>query len=304
MLNRLTVAFGAACLLVAPCGFGRSEIAADAPLYYSVTTQSETAETWQLGAAAGLIAESYRLAHEKFLAALQTITGDGAHQAALIEPFACLGRELPTAPCHRIVELQTGTSDKELLARLNAEPARSARVVEMKIIFDGRFFQVPARMYDVRVDDGGALSRYHEVTATYITTYSIKLHQEDIATHRNDAPFDGTFGSKEARMHFWSGGQSPRLPMELDRSVNSIATLWAATMASDANGVLAGDYRNRDSLIRVRDLVAKDSTVCKTLHPNFLVVRDLGDQLWLTIPGGKKSLWNNFLIEPRCGFDY
>jgi len=252
----------------------------------------------------GLVGEAYRKSHEKFLAALRSRTDAGSQRQNLLYPFACLGFDPSVDECRRIIEEKDGISGEELLAFLHAEATHSARVVELRVIFDGRFFQVPVWLYDVQLTDADTLVRSHELNATYITTYSRKLHQADIATGRNETPFQGKIGSKEARMHFWHGGSSPRLASELEKSVQLLADLWAAKLAPEATGVLAGDHSGRGSLPRVRDVVAKDSTPCKTLHGNYLVAKDLGDYLWLTFPGKQKNLWNTFFVEPRCGFDY
>jgi hypothetical protein len=34
------------------------------------------------------------------------------------------------------------------------------------------------------------------------------------------------------------------------------------------------------------------------------VVKDLGDYLWLAVPGDASKVGHSFMIEPRCGFDY
>jgi hypothetical protein len=257
-----------------------------------------------LGIVTGLIGEAYRKSHEKFLSTLRSSTSDRSRQENLLNPFACLELDSSAGACRRMIEKKAGISDQELIALLRTEPMRAARVVELRIIFDGRFFQVPTRLYDVHLTDQDRLLRKHELVATYVTTYSRKLHQEDIATGRNDVPFEGKIGSKAAQMHFWHGGSSPRLASELDKSVRFLADLWGATLSPQAAGVLAGDHSDRASMLRVRDVVAKDSTPCKTLHGNFLVAKDLGDYLWLTFPGKQRNLWNNFFVEPRCGFDY
>ncbi|MGC3982614.1 MAG: hypothetical protein QM808_15300 [Steroidobacteraceae bacterium] len=283
---------------------GEPVLAQSAPLLYTVRTGSETVDSWSAGIVAGLIGEAYRKSHEKFLAALRSSTGDGSKQKNLLSPFACLKLDSSAEECRRMLEEKDGISDQKLIALLGNEPTRSARVVELGIIFDGRFFQVPTRLYDVRLTDQGGLLRDHELVATYITTYSRKLHQEDIATGRNDTPFEGKIGSREAQAHFWHGGSSPRLVSELDKAVQLLADLWAATLSPVAAGVFAGDHSDRTSLPQVRDVVARNSQPCKTLHGNFLVAKDLGDYLWLTFPGKQKNLLNNFFVEPRCGFDY
>lgn len=304
MRLRITAHLCAVGLLLTSHAHGEPTLAPEAPLLYTISTDSETVNSWSLGMVTGLIGEGYRKSHEKFLAALRSTTTDGSRQQSLLTPFACMGFDPSAEECRRLMEMKNGISDQQLIDLLRTEPTRSARVVELRIIFDGRFFQVPTQLYDVQLTDGDALLRSHEVEAAYITTYSRKLHQEDIATRRNDTPFEGKIGSKEARMHFWHGGTSPRLSSELDKSVQFLANLWAATLSPEAAGVFAGDHSGRASLPRVRDVVAKEPAPCKTLHGNFLVAKDLGDYLWLTFPGKQKDLWNNFFIEPRCGFDY
>lgn len=281
-----------------------AEISISSPLVYTVATDSETVNSWSLGIVPGLIGEAYRKSHEKFLAALRSNTNDGAKPKGLLQPFACLGLDPSVGECRRMIEEKDGISDQELTVLLKNESTHSSRVVELKIIFDGRFFQIPTHLYDVRLTEQGDLVRSHELLATYITTYSRKLHEEDIRTGRNDTPFAGKVGSKEAQMHFWLAGSEPRLVTELDNSVRLLAELWSATQSPEAVGVLVGDQSNRASLRRVRDVVKNDVTPCKTLHGDFFVVRDLGEYFWLALPYKNKNLWNNFFIEPRCGFDY
>ncbi len=290
--------------LLAPTVRGDTTLPPSAPLIYTVSTASAAVDASPLGLVADLIGEAYRKSHEKFLDALRLSTDDSSKKESLLRPLTCLGFDPSTEECRRSLEVKPGISDQELIKVLRDEPTRSARVVELRIVFDGRFFQVPSRLYDVQLTEGNKLVRIHELEAAYIRTYSRTLHAEDIATNRNDTPFNGKIGSKEARMHFWYGGSSPRLPTELANSLKALADLWGATLSPDAVGVLAGDHSDRASLPRVRDVVAKDSVPCKVLHSNLLVAKDLGDYLWLTFPGKQKDLWNNFFIEPRCGFDY
>lgn len=302
---RIASCFCSIGLLVAPFAQSEPTLSPSAPLLYSVSADSETVDSWSLGGlTAGLIGEAYRKSHESSLATLRSSIDDGSKQQDLLIPFACLGIDSSTDKCRPLIVVKKSISDQELIVLLQKEPTRSARVVDLRIIFDGRFFQVPTGMYDVKLTDGGALLRNHELNANYITTYSRKLHQEDIAAGRNETPFDGKVGSKKARAHFWHGGSLPRLSLELNKSVQSLADLWAATMSPEAVGVFAGDHSGRASLPRVRDLVAGDSVPCKTLHGKFLVAKDLGDYLWLVFPGKQKDLMNQFFIEPRCGFDY
>jgi hypothetical protein len=271
------------------------------PLIYSLTTQSETVDSWRLGLVTGLVGEAYRSSHERFLAALQsTALGD---PEGLLRPFACLTSESHD-DCHRVVEARGSLADEKLTELLGAEAARSARVVELTVIFDGRFFQVPARMYEAHLDDHGKVVRAHEIQATYIRTYSRTQHQEDVATKRNESPFDGKFGSREARQHFWLGGSRPRLVEEMELSINQISMLWGATRSPNATGVLAGDFSRKNLLPRVKDLAKSTPGTCTILHGNLLVAQEVGAHLWLLGPSRKGDPSPVFLIEPRCGFDY
>lgn len=287
-------------------------LASSAPLFYTVKMASETVNSWSGGILPGLIGEAYRASHEKFLAALKSDAADSSRQQGLLRPFACLGIDASSGPCRQVIEVTNGLADERftngiaaqaLIDLLKSEPTHSARVVQLGVIFDGRFFQVPTTLYDARLTDADKLVLSHQTGATYITTYSRKLHQQDIATGRNDAPFAGKIGSKEARAHFWNGGSSPRLPAELDKAMRAIADLWGAILSPEATGVFAGDHSDRASLPLVRDVRRKESG-CKMIRGDFLVARDLGDQLWLAFPGKQKNLWNSFFIEPKCGFDY
>jgi hypothetical protein len=271
-------------------------------LLYSLTTQSETVDAWRLGLGAGLIGEAYQKSHEQFLAALDSAAeGD---TEGLLQPFACLGASEVTRECHRIVEASEGLADEKLAALLGGQVVRTARVVELTVVFDGRFFQVPARMYEAELSGAGEIIRSQEVRATYIRTYSRTQHQQDIDTNRNETPFSGRVGSKEAREHFWLGGSRPRVVEELELSVNSLAQLWAATRSPDATGILANDYAQESLLPLVKDVASKESGPCETLHDDFLVVREVGEYLWLVGPTKKGETNRIFFIEPRCGFDY
>ena len=298
-------------LLVLPL---HQAIAADAALterpqllIYTLTTDSETVNPLVPGliaeAFAKLTVEAYRKSHEKFLSVLQSISSDGTERTSLLRPLACIGIATPNDNCRRIAEAKDGVAQNKLMPFLQGEPTRSAQVAEIKIIFDGRFFQVPTKLYEVRLNDKNEVVVTHNIIVTYITTYSRKQHQEDIATHRNDTPFAGSIGSKEARMHYWFGGTNSRIMAELDRSIAQIADLRAATLSPDAIGVFAGDDSVRHSLPRVENIVAKDSEKCKTMHPKLLVAKDRGDYLWLVFGANLRNA-NQFFVEPRCGFDY
>jgi hypothetical protein len=271
-------------------------------LFYALNTQSETVDSWGLGILPGLIGETYRNSHERFLAALESAAlGD---TDGLLQPFACLDASEAGRECHRLVEASDGLADENLIALLSGEAARSARVVELTVIFDGRFFQVPTRMYEAQLDSTGEIIRSHELRATYIRTYSRTQHEEDIETHRNKSPFAGKVGSKEARVHFWLGGSNPRLVEELELSVGLLGQLWAATRSPDATGILANDYTRENSLPLVKDIASTEPGPCETLHDDFLVVREVGEHLWLVGPSRRGETNRIFFIEPRCEFDY
>jgi hypothetical protein len=271
-------------------------------LLYSLNVKSETVDYGSLGLVVRLVGEAYRKSHERFLAALQSTTQSGAEN--LLHPFACLNAAEVTAPCRHMVESKEGLADEKLAALLGAQTTRAARVAEVSVIFDGRFFQVPVRLYEAKLNDAGEIIRSQELRATYIRTYSIMQHREDIETNRNESPFQGKFGSKEARMHFWLGGSRPRLTQELQLAVDLLAQLWGASQAPGASGALIGDYSQSNLLPQVKDLAAKETKQCKTLHGNFLVVRELQDHLWLIMPSKDQTSKRVFFIEPRCGFDY
>jgi hypothetical protein len=284
-------------LLASFASAARAEIDASAPLIYTLNMKSETVETpWWFGLVALTVSAGYEASHAKFLAALKS-NAEGGSIETLLRPFSCVGLIKPGDQCRRMVQGEKEFSDEKLIALLKNEATQSARVAQITIIFDGRFFQVPVELYDARLSDKGELVRSHELGSGYIVTYSRKQHEEDIRTGRNDAPFAGKIGSKEARIHYWLGGSSPRLMSELNRSIELEAELWTATLAPDAVGLLAGDQSERKALPRVRDIVAKD---CKTLNGSFPVVKDLGDYLWLAWPTKSRSI----VIESRCGSDY
>lgn len=294
----------AALLLMSSAHCESAAIGDSAPLVYKITTDSETLNAWSSGVVAGVIGETYRTSHERFLEALQSDTNGDGKSERLLQPFACLGLDSAKGECRRMIEEKDDISDIRLTELLEAEPTHYLRVVLLKVVFDGRFFQVPTDLYDVHLAENGDVIKSNEIMATYITTYSRKLHEEDIKSGQNDVPFSGKIGSKEARMHFWLAGSNPRLVTELHKSVRMIADLWGAVLNPQAKGILAGDHSDRSSLPRVRDVVRNDATPCKTLHGSFFVVRDLGEYFWLALPYANKKVWNNFYIEPRCGFDY
>lgn len=271
-------------------------------LLYSLNVQSETVDSGSLGLVVGLISEAYRKSHEKFLAALQSTAEAGTDN--LLQPFACIGATETAPTCRHIVQAKEGLADKDLAALLGAQTTRAARVAEVSVIFDGRFFQVPTRLYEAKLNDAGEIIRGEVLLATYIRTYSRTQHKEDIETNRNESPFQGKFGSKDARMHFWLGGSRPRLTEELHIAVDLLAQLWGATEAPGASGVLIGDYTQANLLPRVKDLAAKETRPCKTLHGNYLVVREVGNYLWLIGASRDMESKRFFFIEPRCGFDY
>ena len=138
------------------------------------------------------------------------------------------------------------------------------------------------------------------IIANYLNTYSRKQHQDDIAAHKSD--FTGTIGSKEARMDYWFGGDNPRIMAELDRAIDQMSKIWTVTLSPEATGIFSGDDSVRRSLPHVVDVVGKDPA-CHTMHPKLHVARDAGDYLWLVLGSNIRDS-NEFLIEPRCGFDY
>ena len=140
-------------LLLSSHAQGEGALATTAPLLYSVTTDSETVNSWSLGIVTGFVGEAYRKSHEAFLATLRSNTDGGSRQQRLLKPFACLGFDTSAEECRRLIEVNDGMSDRALTALLRSEPTRSARVVELRIIFDGRFFQVPTRLYDIQLTD-------------------------------------------------------------------------------------------------------------------------------------------------------
>jgi hypothetical protein len=275
-------------------------------LIYTLTTASEIAispvPTFGLLGAAfiDLIGAGYAKSHEKFLTTLRSIASDGSEKSSLLRPLACVSVAQPEEACRRIIEAKEGLAKNKLVALLQAEPSRSARIAEMKIVFDGRMFQVPTKLYEVRLNDKDEVVTGHHIIANYLNTYSRKQHQDDIAAHKSD--FTGSIGSKAARMDYWFGGDNPRILTELDRAVDQMSQVWAATLSPEGIGVFAGDDSARRPLPQVTDVVGPDSA-CHTMHPKLRVARDAGDYLWLVFLSNIRDA-NEFLIEPRCGFDY
>jgi hypothetical protein len=253
-----------------------------------------------LGAAViDLIGAGYSKSHEKFLGGLRSIASDGSQQVSLLQPLACVSIA-PEGTCRRIVEAKEGVAKNKLVPLLQAEPSRSVRIAEMHIVFDGRLFQIPTKLYEVHLNDKNELVTGHQIIANYLTSYSRKQHQDDIAAHRSN--FTGSLGSKEAEMDYWFGSDNPRIISELDRGIDQISQVWAATLIPVATGIFAGDDLVRRSLPQVIDVVGHDPA-CHTMHPKFRVARDAGDYLWLVLTSNIRDS-NEFIVEPRCGFDY
>jgi hypothetical protein len=252
-------------------------------LLYTLTTASEittgpVTSFGLLGAALiDLIGAGYAKSHEKFLRELRSIASDGSQQSSLLQPLACVSIA-PEGTCRRIVEAKEGVAKNKLVPLLQAEPSRSARIAEMHIVFDGRLFQIPTKLYEVHLNDKNEVMTGHQIIANYLTSYSRKQHQEDIDAHKSS--FAGSLGSKDAEMDYWFGGDNPRLITDLERGIDQISKVWAATLIPEATGIFAGDDSVRRSLPQVIDVVGHDPA-CHTMHPKFRVARDAGDYLWL-----------------------
>ncbi len=267
------------------------------PLIYTLTVKSETVDSGiSKGLVPYLVGKAYSNAHELFLTALKQASGSDAQ--GFLRPLACL-----EGSCRRVIELPATSPPGALTALLTAEPTRTARVANITIIFDGRFFQTPINFHEAKLDASGKVVLEKPTTVTYIRTYSRSLHADDISNHRIDAPFDGKPGSREAQLHFWLAGSDPRLLQELRRSFEMSAALLDARLSPTQSGELAAALANKKNLPRVRDVTGKDAN-CKVLHPTQPVVKDLGDYLWLAVLGDASKVGNSFFIEPRCGFDY
>lgn len=283
-----------------------------APLYYTLNAKSEAVDgSAGLGLAVGLVSDAYKRAHEQFLSALQAQTAAGS-TPPLLQRLACIDVPNPGKGCRRLVPLDvkpdakrdTGPDAAAMAPVLGAEPSRSALVLTVTVIFDGRFFQMPTHLNVWHLNEQGVPSMSRDLGVSYISTYSKSQHEADIASKRNDTPFAGKIGTKEARAHYWLGGSQPRLPAELDKSAGLITTLYSAALAPDATGILAGDDSGRKSFPTVKSVVASEKAKCSTLHGDFRVVKDQGDVLWLVFPSDAKAVRNVFYIEPRCSFDY
>ncbi len=285
-----------ACTFALLAGEAAAQTESRPPLIYTMTVKSETVDSSSLGLVAGLIGEGYRKAHEQFLAAITDATTNDT--LGILRPLACFDGE-----CRRIRAESTAATSEGLAALLAAEPTRSARLAHITVIFDGRFFQVPASLYDAKLDASGNAVLEHPTHATYIRTYSRSQHADDISSGRNELPFDGKLGSRDARLHFWMGGSSPRLLQELPLAFELIAALWHARLSPASSGELSATMAARETLPRVRDLIGQDRS-CKALHGNFPVVKDLGEYLWLAVPGDASKVADTLFIEPRCGFDF
>jgi hypothetical protein len=242
------------------------------------------------------VGKAYVKAHEQFLDALKQ--SSDTNSPGILHPLACL-----SGACRQLIEQPPKAKPDWLAARLALEPTHRARVAAIQIIFDGRFFQVPLKLSDARLDESGKVVLENPLQTTYIRTYSRSQHAEDIRTHRIDTPFDGKPGSRDAHMHFWLGGADPRLPRELALSFELIAALLEARLSPEHSGEISTALANKKSLPRVVDLTGKDPS-CKVLHGAFPVVKNLGDYLWLGVPGDASKVGNSMFIEPRCGFDY
>jgi len=267
------------------------------PLVYSVNLRSEAVNAGAMaGLVPNLIGKTYQKAHEQFLDALKQTSGN--ESPGTLRPLACA-----EGPCRRLIEQPAKADPGWLPALLSSESTHRARVATINIIFDGRFFQVPVTFIDARLDDSGKVVMENPMQISYIRTYSRSLHAEDIRTQRNDVPFEGKIGSREAQWHFWLGGSAPRLPAELNHSFELIAALLTARLSAGEGAQISSALANKKALPRVRDITGKDPA-CKVLHGAFPVVKDLGEYLWIAVPGDASKVGNSMFIEPRCGFDY
>jgi len=286
----------AAVLLAPLCAHAAEPASSLAPLIYTIDLRSETVSSGSLGLVTSLVGQAYVKAHEQFLDALKQTTGGGSPD--ILRPLACL-----SGTCRPLIEQPAKSPPDWLASRLAEQPTHRAKVANIKVIFDGRFFQVPVKFGDARLDASGKVVLENVLQMTYIRTYSRSQHAQDIRAHRIDTPFDGKPGSRDAHMHFWLGGSDPRLPRELALSFELIGALLEARLSPEHSGEISAALANKKSLPRVRDLTSQDPT-CKVLHGAFPVVRDLGDYLWLGVPGDASKVGNSLFIEPRCGFDY
>jgi hypothetical protein len=273
-------------------------------LIFTLAVDSETVGTWNASLVTalvtGVVGEARRSAHAKFLSSLEAVSDNDGQALEFMRPLVCLD-----SVCRQPVRLPAPLSQEALIAELRKSPGQAARVVEMKVIFDGRFFQVPTVLYEASLDPEGRILRSRTTGGTYITTYSKSLHAQEMREHVIDEQFSGKPGSKAARVHYWLGGSDPRLQRELAQSIRMIAALWSTRMSSDAPATLSDDPAQRAGLPLVKQVVAHDKPVCKTLHGAFPVVKDLGDHFWLALPGSAgKKLPHAFFIERRCGYDY
>jgi hypothetical protein len=266
------------------------------PLIYTVTLKSEAVDSGSLGLLPALISKAYLKTHDQFLDALKQNSANDPQ--GLLHPLACVG-----GVCRRLMEQPAGAGADWLTMQLASEPTHTARMANITIIFDGRFFQVPINFHDVKLNALNQPVMENPTTVTYIRTYSRSQHAEEVRTQRIDTPFDGKIGSREAHLHFWLGGSNPHLMQDLRKAFELEAALWEARLSPQQADELSAALANKKNLPRMRDVTGKDPN-CKLLHPAFPVVKDLGDYLWLSVPGDASKVGNSFFIEPRCGFDY
>jgi hypothetical protein len=270
-----------------------------APLFiYTFQTDSEPLGGEGLGLVVGIVNEAIRAAHKRFLTALESATSaEGAPDFMM--PLLC-----PAAPCGPMVRAKSPLTDKVLIAALRADPSQAARVVEMRVIFDGRFLQVAANMYDASIGTGGKVAREHLIAGTYVTTYSKTLHEQDMRELAIDAPFSGKLGSKHARTHYWLAGSDPRLLREIKQSGELLAALRTARTSPDAPPAL-NDPSLRLHIPTLQKVVAVDSPSCKAMFVTYPVIKDLGEHLWLALPGSAgRNYPMTFYIARRCHYDY
>ena len=291
-----SLGFGLVCLAIASSGFcAPTPTESLPPLIYTLTVKSETVDSWSGGLVTDAVGALYRNSHKQFLTALEAATAERNAAESYLRPLACAGAE-----CRRVIQESNTTSADWLKGRLATEPTRAALVANITIIFDGRFFQVPTTLSAVRLTERDEVVVDQTLGVTYIKTYSVSQHAEDIATGRNDTPFDGLPGHKRARAHYWLGGARPRLIEELNRSIEMIAEMWQARTSPESAAQISAAVADRASLPTARDVIGKASATCKTFHPEFRVLKNLGGYFWLLAPYAQQY----FFIVPQCGFDY
>jgi hypothetical protein len=221
-------------------------------------------------------------------------SGDADRKATLLHSIACMGGE-----CRRIVDPPLAWDNDWLTRLLAQEPTQAGRLAYIVIHFDGYYFDVVADFMEVKLDGAGWPVNGTRTSVIYNGVCPRSKRAEDISALRSEMPeMSGVPNSYQSKMLEWSGCTNERLLQALGQSFARIASFWQAHLTPGSG--LTEKLANRHKLPLVRDVVAKDPAPCKMVYGDYMVVKDLGDYLWLAFPDDKIQGVNNIFMVPRC----